>query len=94
MFKYAEENNGVGVVIPTDQNSDGVEIVDKMDEGCGMTRAQVNELLQGEGKTTKTAGSGIGLPSTITNINTWGGDVHIISKPGKGTEVIIALPKE
>ncbi|KAF3606726.1 hypothetical protein DY000_02045689 [Brassica cretica] len=28
----AEENNGVGVVIPTDQNSDGVEIVDKMDE--------------------------------------------------------------
>lgn len=37
MFKYAEENNGVGVVIPTDQNSDGVEIVDKMDEGCGMT---------------------------------------------------------
>lgn len=30
----AEENNGVGVVIPTDQNSDGVEIVDKMDEGA------------------------------------------------------------
>ncbi|CAN6804234.1 unnamed protein product, partial [Brassica oleracea] len=28
----AEENNGVGVVIPTYQNSDGVEIVDKMDE--------------------------------------------------------------
>ena len=33
MFKYAEENNGVGAVIPTDQNSDGVEIVDKMEEG-------------------------------------------------------------
>ncbi|CDY26187.1 hypothetical protein HID58_021809 [Brassica napus] len=28
----AEENNGVGGVIPADQNSDGVEIVDKMDE--------------------------------------------------------------
>lgn len=37
MLKCAEENNGVGGVIPADQNSDGVEIVDKMDEGCGIT---------------------------------------------------------
>ena len=34
MLKYAEENNGVGVVVPAGQNTDGVEILDnKVEEG-------------------------------------------------------------
>ncbi len=44
--------------------------------------------------TTKSAGSGLGLPTTKRIIEAHGGHIEVLSEAGKGTDFVITLPAE
>ena len=78
--------------ITTSHQKDFVKISIK-DNGCGMND-ETREKIFDPFYTTKDVGKGTGLGMSITYgiIQEHGGDIQIISEPGKGTEMIITIP--
>lgn len=66
------------------------------DFGCGMP-PEVLQKIGERGFTTKdkflNAGHGIGFSSSIETIRKFGGKINVISTQGKGTKIVIQLPK-
>ncbi|HLX54901.1 MAG TPA: HAMP domain-containing sensor histidine kinase, partial [Aquella sp.] len=60
------------------------------DTGCGISKEKINDVLSGE--SSKHAGIGIGIPSTLSYLKTINGGLSIESEPGKGTRIIINIP--
>ena len=61
------------------------------DSGPGMDDATLEKVFQ-PGFTTKTTGTGLGLPLVRSTVIRMGGRLSIESKPGEGTKVILRLP--
>jgi signal transduction histidine kinase len=82
--------HGGQLVIRTYAAADGVAL-DLIDTGVGMdseTCAKVFETFF----TTKSGGSGLGLPTVRKIIEGHGGHIRLQSEPGRGTQVTIQLP--
>lgn len=87
-----EEDRGE-LIIHTVSSAIGVKIIIK-DNGQGMS-PDVKEHIFDPFFTTKEVGQGTGLGLSISYgiIEKHHGNIDVISEPGKGTEVIISLPK-
>ena len=58
------------------------------DNGCGISEKDIEHIFD-LFYTTKSTGSGLGLPTAYKIIRAHGGEIQIRSEPGKGTEVLI-----
>ena len=72
-------------MIRTDYKNKSIHVADN---GCGIARKDIEHIFD-LFYTTKSTGSGLGLPTAYKIIRAHGGDIQIKSEPGKGTEVII-----
>ncbi|MDC7239836.1 MAG: ATP-binding protein, partial [Spirochaetales bacterium] len=61
------------------------------DRGKGIGDDQLEELFNPY-YTTKSRGTGIGLSIVLSFVKAAGGDIHIDSEPGKGTDVMLTFP--
>lgn len=63
------------------------------DSGCGMTQDVIDRVFD-PFFTTKAAGrgTGLGMSQLFAFVQSSGGEVSIVSAPGEGTDVIVALP--
>ncbi len=64
-----------------------------IDQGCGMTPKQIQQIKIRQATTTKKKGSGIGLKFVTDKIKQWKGEYEIESSENKGTRFIITLPQ-
>ena len=81
---------GGQLVVRTYGTADGVAL-DLIDTGCGMdqkTQSQVFEAFF----STKSGGSGLGLPTARKIIEAHGGQITLQSEPGRGTQFTVKLP--
>ncbi|HLA85811.1 MAG TPA: ATP-binding protein [Thermoguttaceae bacterium] len=81
---------GGQIVVRTYATSDGVAM-DLIDTGCGMdedTRGRIFDAFF----STKSGGSGLGLPTTRKIVEAHGGEISVQSEPGHGTQFTIKLP--
>ena len=77
--------DGGQLMIRTDYKNKSIHVADN---GCGIARKDIEHIFD-LFYTTKSTGSGLGLPTAYKIIRAHGGDIQIKSEPGKGTEVII-----
>ncbi len=63
------------------------------DDGCGMSREELERLREVGGTFNKKGGSGLGLSHARKWVERWNGKVSISSQPGKGTSVQLKLPR-
>lgn len=68
-------------------------IIRVTDNGCGMTE-DIRESVFKPFFTTKTKGTGLGLPIVARLVEALGGSIEISSEPGKGTEIIVSVPEK
>ena len=61
------------------------------DTGCGMTEKQMEKIFEPY-FTTKSEGNGLGLTIVFKIIKEHGGDIHVRSTQGEGSQFTIALP--
>ena len=61
------------------------------DTGDGISSHQLERLYQ-PFYTTKAQGTGLGLCLARKYVRAHGGDLNVVSQPGKGTEIMIMLP--
>jgi len=66
-------------------------IISFSDNGPGMNKDQIQKI-QEPFFTTKSYGTGLGVPVLIATVNAHNGELKIISQPGVGTEFIVTLP--
>ncbi|MBN2217929.1 MAG: sensor histidine kinase [Pirellulales bacterium] len=81
---------GGQIVLRTYATGDGVAL-DLIDTGCGMdedTRSRIFDAFF----STKSGGSGLGLPTTRKIVEAHGGQITVQSEPGHGTQFTIKLP--
>jgi signal transduction histidine kinase len=62
-----------------------------IDTGCGMSPEVMRQIFK-PFYTTRSSGSGLGLPTARRIIEAHGGTIDVQSEPGKGTKFTIALP--
>jgi two-component system sensor histidine kinase FlrB len=86
----AQGDTGKNITISSYPKGDNVEIVFK-DQGPGMTPENI-EKIQEPFFTTKSYGTGLGIPVLIATVNAHKGQVDIVSQPGAGTEFRVLLP--
>jgi signal transduction histidine kinase len=82
--------DGGQLVVRTYGTADGVGL-DLIDTGCGMderTRSRIFEAFF----STKSNGSGLGLPTTKKIIEAHGGRITLQSEPGRGSQFTVKLP--
>ena len=82
--------DGGQLVVRSYVTADAVAL-DLIDTGCGMdeqTRKRIFEAFF----STKSRGSGLGLPTTKKIIEAHGGSIMLQSEPGRGTQFTIKLP--
>jgi signal transduction histidine kinase len=82
--------NGGQLVVRTRGTPTGVAI-DLIDNGIGMDAATLNRAFDAF-YSTKSGGSGLGLPTTRKIIEAHGGTLSVQSEPGRGTQFTIELP--
>jgi signal transduction histidine kinase len=80
------------VTISTKHENDIVRIA-ITDTGCGMTKEELARALAGF-YTTKPQGSGLGLSVVRRLVADHGGRVDVETSPGKGTTVVVELPRQ
>ncbi len=81
---------GGQLVVRTYGTPDGVAL-DLIDTGCGMdekTRSQVFEAFF----STRSGGSGLGLPTARKIVEAHGGQITLQSEPGRGSQFTVKLP--
>jgi signal transduction histidine kinase len=74
-------------------------IITIRDTGVGMSPAEVRKALEPFGQvesalTRNHDGTGLGLPIAMHLVALHGGDLSLVSEPGRGTSVVITLPVE
>jgi signal transduction histidine kinase len=82
---------GQGSLTLTGRQSDASVIIDVTDTGVGMDRDALERVFEPY-FSTKTTGTGLGLPIARRNIELSGGTIDVGSEPGRGTRVTITLP--
>jgi nitrogen fixation/metabolism regulation signal transduction histidine kinase len=70
---------------------DGWVVVRVEDSGMGMDEEALGRVFEPY-FSTKTTGTGLGLPIALRNIELSGGHIHVESEKGRGTAVTIKLP--
>ena len=70
---------------------DGRVSIDLIDNGCGMTEATRGKMFQAF-YSTKSGGSGLGLPTVRKIVEAHDGTISCESEPGQGTRFTISLP--
>ncbi len=78
------------ISIETELHSKSLQIQIR-DSGCGMNQSQLAKVLN-PGVTYKKNGHGIGLPFVLEIMDSIGGQLKILSSPGRGTIVILNFP--
>jgi putative PEP-CTERM system histidine kinase len=74
---------------------DGRAVIEVEDTGCGMDESFIRERLFRPFQTTKgNSGMGIGMFETREYVRSIGGDVEVMSLPGRGTTVRLSLPAD
>ncbi len=82
--------DGGQLVARTYPTADGVAL-DLIDTGCGMDRDTCDKIFDAF-FSTKSGGSGLGLPTTKKIIEAHGGKITVQSEPGRGTQFTVKLP--
>ncbi len=80
------------IVINTFENENFI-VIEFIDNGCGISKKDLKYIFD-PFFTTKKQGTGLGLSITENIIMEHNGQIEIISEKGKGTKVVITLPKE
>jgi signal transduction histidine kinase len=81
------------ISIQTISSDIGVKIIIK-DNGVGMTPEVKKHIFEPFFTTKKVGkGTGLGLSISFGIIEQHNGNIDVISEPGKGTEIIISLPR-
>ena len=82
--------DGGQLVVRTYGTADGVGL-DLIDNGCGMDEQTASRIFDAF-YSTKSGGSGLGLPTARKIIEAHGGRIALQSEPGRGTQFSIKLP--
>jgi signal transduction histidine kinase len=80
-----------GELILTSRQDGNWAVLDITDTGLGMTD-EVRERIFDAYFSTRPGGSGLGLPTTRKIVEAHGGEIHVRSEPGKGSQFSIRLP--
>ncbi len=80
-----------GDLILTTRRDGGWIVLDVIDTGVGMTE-EVRARIFDAFFSTRSGGSGLGLPTTRKIVEAHGGKIEVQSEPGKGSQFTIALP--
>ena len=80
-----------GVLTVSSRKCDQYLLLKISDTGCGMTTEQTEKVFE-PFYTTKSTGLGLGMPFAKRVIEQHRGSMHVMSRPGQGTEVEIKLP--
>jgi PAS domain S-box-containing protein len=93
-YKYTPEGGSISVSL--NKEDDWVRINVK-DSGIGLSKAEMEKLFtkfyRAENpETTKAGGTGLGLWITRSLVNMHGGDISVVSEPGKGATFTFTLP--
>ncbi len=91
MINAVEAMSDGGELLVKLDKQDQSAIVEVIDTGCGMNAEQLDKLFQAY-YSTKSGGSGLGLPTTRRIINEHGGSIHAESEEGRGTRFVVELP--
>ncbi len=86
---HASENGGV-IYLGVTQNADHAQLHVR-DEGRGMSPEVIERAFE-PFFTTKARGTGLGLSICRRIVEVHGGDIHLDSKLGEGTRVVVTLP--
>lgn len=81
---------GGQLVVRTYGTADGVAL-DLIDTGCGMDQKTQSQVFVAF-FSTKSGGSGLGLPTARKIIEAHGGQITLQSEPGRGTQFTVKLP--
>ncbi|MDD5209450.1 MAG: HAMP domain-containing sensor histidine kinase [Elusimicrobiales bacterium] len=82
-----------GTVAVSLSGVDGKVLIEVKDNGKGIPADILSKLGQKGETHGKTGGNGLGLYHARTTVEAWGGSFKIKSEPGKGTAVLIELPR-
>jgi nitrogen fixation/metabolism regulation signal transduction histidine kinase len=82
---------GGGLRITADVTNDAI-VLQIADTGVGMSAESAERAFE-PFFSTKTGGSGLGLPNARRNVELSGGTVTLASAPGRGTTVTVTLPR-
>jgi signal transduction histidine kinase len=94
-IKFSPPKSRVSIMVQRSQNS-GV-LIHVCDTGVGMSADEIDIALRPFGQVDGSRsrwreGTGLGLPIARALTELHGGDLQVISEPGKGTEVTVFLP--
>ncbi|MBW1842498.1 MAG: response regulator [Deltaproteobacteria bacterium] len=88
-----ESSDRSGEVILQSKKIDGWGVEYQIvDNGCGMDKETVDKIFQRFFSTKGTKGTGLGLMISKKVIDDHKGNIHVVSKEGKGSRFIIRLP--
>ena len=82
---------GDGTLSLTAKHDNGVVTIRVTDTGVGMDDESLERVFEPY-FSTKTTGTGLGLPIARRNIELTGGSIDVESARGRGTSVILKLP--
>lgn len=99
--KQTDSNHAVGgpdeLIIRSergfDEDKQPVAVLHVIDTGPGMDGQLVNNIFTPY-FTTKSGGSGLGLPTARRIIEAHHGSIEVLTEPGKGTDFVLTLPAE
>lgn len=80
-----------GEIILSAKGVDGQAVLDIIDTGRGMNPETVDRIFDAY-YSTKRGGTGLGLAISKRIIHEHGGNIHVTSEPGKGSDFSITLP--
>jgi len=99
LLSYLPDHSMRGQVKWADNKKGITLVISVRDSGQGMTKDQLEKLFDEYARfnTTKNIsieGTGLGLAITQRLVNLMGGDIHVESKPNKGSMFTVRLPQE
>ena len=81
-----------GEILVTTGTRDGCVELSVQDNGCGMSKAFMDQSLFRPFKTTKTKGTGIGLFQSKMIVDAHNGHMEVESREGEGSTFRVLLP--
>lgn len=87
----ASPDNAARIAVRAEHDNSNV-MVSIWDQGVGMTKQEISDVLAGKLRSEKVGGSGLGLSHAISELTKIGGGLEIRSEVGRGTTVRVILP--